>query len=132
VVAHWNESISSYGGVRRFEARLRHKDGSWRWFDIIAKNLLHNPAVGGVVIVCRDASERVEIDRRLREYVADLEHEKSQISTGAAADEIRTPIGGMVGFAELLLETTLSGAQRECAERIRDSGSQVLRLLERD
>lgn len=44
--------------VATFEARFRHTDGSWRTFEGIGKNLLHDPAVAGVVINSRDVTER--------------------------------------------------------------------------
>lgn len=38
--------------------RVRHGDGRWRWVEVAAKNLLHHPAVRGVVISTRDITER--------------------------------------------------------------------------
>jgi diguanylate cyclase (GGDEF)-like protein/PAS domain S-box-containing protein len=46
------------GGTADFAFRVRHRDGSWRWLDGIATNLLHDPAVAGVVINARDITER--------------------------------------------------------------------------
>lgn len=43
--------------------------------------------------------------------------------------DIRTPMGGVIGMADLLLETDLDGQQRECARIIRNSGDAILRLL---
>src|SRR5207248_159917 len=40
------------------ELRLRHSDGSWRDFELVATNLLQNPAVEGIVATCRDITER--------------------------------------------------------------------------
>jgi len=37
--------------------RTRHKSGAWRTMETIGKNLLHNPAVGGLVITSRDITE---------------------------------------------------------------------------
>ena len=36
----------------------RHKDGSWRWFEYTAKNLLGDPGVQGIVVNARDIHER--------------------------------------------------------------------------
>jgi len=46
--------------------RLRARDGSWRWFESTAKNLLHDPLVGGIVINSRDVSERRDTEAQLR------------------------------------------------------------------
>lgn len=40
------------------EYRLLHKDGSWRWFEGIATNLLNNPSVNAVVATYHDITER--------------------------------------------------------------------------
>jgi diguanylate cyclase (GGDEF)-like protein/PAS domain S-box-containing protein len=40
------------------ELRARHADGSWRDFEVIGKNLLHDPAICGLTINMRDISER--------------------------------------------------------------------------
>jgi PAS domain S-box-containing protein len=39
------------------EYRFRHKDGSWRWHEATAANLLADPAVGGLVVSSRDITE---------------------------------------------------------------------------
>jgi diguanylate cyclase (GGDEF)-like protein/PAS domain S-box-containing protein len=49
----------------RFDMRLRHGDGSWRWHELVARNLLLDPAVRGVVINHRDITERREFQDRL-------------------------------------------------------------------
>lgn len=53
--------------------------------------------------------------------------EKSFLAT--TSHEIRTPLNGILGTVSLLLETELDHAQREYAESIRSSGSQLLDLL---
>ncbi|MGH6925234.1 MAG: diguanylate cyclase [Propylenella sp.] len=40
------------------ELRARHADGTWRDFEVVGKNLLHDPAIGGLVVNLRDVSER--------------------------------------------------------------------------
>ena len=40
------------------EFRARHADGTWRDFEVVGKNLLHDTAVGGLVVNMRDISER--------------------------------------------------------------------------
>src|SRR5919199_2950759 len=47
------------GGTAQVEARLRHKDGSWRVFDAVGRNLLDEPSVRGLVVHARDITEQV-------------------------------------------------------------------------
>src|SRR6185369_9189250 len=46
------------GQMTLIEARFRQKDGSWRYLEALGRNLLHNPAVGGIVVHSRDVTER--------------------------------------------------------------------------
>jgi two-component system sensor histidine kinase/response regulator len=44
-------------------------------------------------------------------------------------DEIRTPMTGVIGMSELLLETSLSAGQRDYAEGVRDSAQALLTVI---
>lgn len=46
--------------------RVRAKDGSWRCFEAIGNNLLHEPSVGGIVINSRDVTERRRVEEKYR------------------------------------------------------------------
>jgi len=50
-----------------FEARITHTRGDWRHMEIVATNLLENPAVEGIVVNARDVTERVEVAAQLEE-----------------------------------------------------------------
>jgi diguanylate cyclase (GGDEF)-like protein/PAS domain S-box-containing protein len=58
-------SVGSGSGVKDpLEVRVRHADGSWREVEIVANNLLDDPAIGGILINARDVSERRQAQRR--------------------------------------------------------------------
>ena len=48
-------------------SRLRHKDGSWRWIEGFATNLLAEPSIGGIVINYRDITERKQFAAALED-----------------------------------------------------------------
>ncbi len=54
-------------------ARILHKDGTWRWLEGIIINMLHEPAIGGIVNNFRDVTTKVlaeqekEFERRDKE-----------------------------------------------------------------
>jgi diguanylate cyclase (GGDEF)-like protein/PAS domain S-box-containing protein len=54
------------GSETGLEFRVRHADGSWRILEAIAKNLLDDAAVGGVVVNFRDITERKALEEQLR------------------------------------------------------------------
>ncbi len=49
----------------RFEARVRHADGSRRWLEVISVNRLDDPDLRGVVVTARDITERKALQARL-------------------------------------------------------------------
>jgi len=58
---------STPGQARSLQARLRHIDGSWRYIEALATNLLTDPDVQGIVLNCRDVTERAAAEEALRE-----------------------------------------------------------------
>jgi diguanylate cyclase (GGDEF)-like protein/PAS domain S-box-containing protein len=79
------------------EGRLRHRDGSWRWFEAITTNLLDEPTIGGIVLNARDISERKRAEEQL------------------AHRTFHDPLTGLPNRALLLdrLEHALARAQRQ-------------------
>jgi diguanylate cyclase (GGDEF)-like protein/PAS domain S-box-containing protein len=59
----------------RLEARMRHGDGSWRWYESIFTNRVDSSAVNGIVANVRDTTERVLGEHALRESERQLEHQ---------------------------------------------------------
>jgi PAS domain S-box-containing protein len=134
-----------YGKTVNLEFRIRHKEGGWRTMEVTGRNLVHNPVIGGLVLSWRDVTERVEARMKIREYSSELEHKHMKLmetltDSGLSsprldlltsiAEEIRTPIIGIGGITDLLLETRLEPAQRECAQRIRDSAQNLLTVVD--
>jgi diguanylate cyclase (GGDEF)-like protein/PAS domain S-box-containing protein len=56
----------SPGAQMTGELRIRHADGSWLSIEAVLKNLLDDPAVGGVVINYRDVTARKGLEEELR------------------------------------------------------------------
>jgi len=55
-------------GVTQYaEIRIRHKDGTWHYYEALANNLLDNPIVQGIVVHTRDVTERKQWEEALRE-----------------------------------------------------------------
>ena len=46
--------------------RIRHKDGGLRWIEAVARNLLHEPRVGSIVIYFRDVTDRKATEEALK------------------------------------------------------------------
>jgi diguanylate cyclase (GGDEF)-like protein/PAS domain S-box-containing protein len=53
-----------------FEARVRHRDGTWRIFEGVGRNLVGDPVVRGVVINARDVTQRRRREEQVRRLAA--------------------------------------------------------------
>jgi len=54
------------GASASFDARVRHKNGSWRWMDVTFTNRLDDPTVNGVIGNFRDVTDRHTAEQALR------------------------------------------------------------------
>ncbi|MCX5995819.1 MAG: PAS domain S-box protein, partial [Chloroflexi bacterium] len=69
----YNELMQNPANLIRTEVRVRHKDGSWRTVEAIARNLLDNPAVKGIVVNYRDVTEREQAHEELLGHTRQVE-----------------------------------------------------------
>src|SRR5262249_8753758 len=63
---HFAEVVLQHGLTLATELRLQHANDTWRDFEVVATNLLGQPAVAGVVVTYRDVTERKAFERQLR------------------------------------------------------------------
>jgi diguanylate cyclase (GGDEF)-like protein/PAS domain S-box-containing protein len=56
----WGELLTTPGVTPPLLIRMRLGDGTWRWLESFATNLLHDPEVAGLIITTRDVTEREE------------------------------------------------------------------------
>jgi PAS domain S-box-containing protein len=61
------ELLGTPDATRTSAARLLHADGDWRRFEWKAANLMAEPAVAGLVLNCRDVTERTRLEEQLRQ-----------------------------------------------------------------
>lgn len=109
------ESRARPGEPLRLEFRCRHRDGSWRLLEVWVRNLLHDPAVGGVVCNSRDITERRELESRLQQS---QKMEAIGCLAGGVAHDFNNLLTVIAGNAEILLQSPLAEAveRREIEE----------------
>jgi diguanylate cyclase (GGDEF)-like protein/PAS domain S-box-containing protein len=70
------------GNIARAETRLRHRDGSWRWFESTFTNLFEDPGIHGWVANLRDITERRQSDAALRQAQEVFRHAFDEAGIG--------------------------------------------------
>ena len=110
--------------------RLRHADGHWVPIEAVAKNMLDDPVVQGIVVHSRDVTDtvRYEAERAARERAEELLEAKTNFLNNMS-HELRTPLASIIGFAEVLEEEG-DGQQQEFAGRIAESGERLQATLD--
>jgi len=88
--------VKNPGSTYQGEVRAEHRDGSLRTLEVIARNFLDDPVVGGILVNFRDITERKTAEERRVEHAAALARaEELQLSRQrivAAQESVRREI----------------------------------------
>lgn len=63
----FNTGLDKPGIKEPIEARARHKDGHWIYFESSYNNMLNVPDINGIIVVARDIMKRKKIENILRQ-----------------------------------------------------------------
>lgn len=124
--ATFQEHLPIPGSITPIELRFRHKDGSWRILEATGNNLLHEPAVAGIVVNSRDITERKRTE--------DVLHATEKLATtgrlaAAIAHEINNPLEGVTNLLYLLENhASLDATARHYARMAQEEVARVARI----
>lgn len=115
------------------EFRMRHKKG--HWVDILSRaNMVFDDKGTPIRVVgtCQDISGRKEYEKELKQAKLNAEQSDRLKSAFLAnmSHEIRTPMNGILGFMDLLEDTTITSVEREqFISIIKSSGARLLNTI---
>ncbi|MFB6178372.1 MAG: histidine kinase N-terminal 7TM domain-containing protein [Halorientalis sp.] len=118
--------LADPGTQTRVEYRVPDAGGNWRTLDAIAKNLLHDPFVEGIVLNGRDVTERKEREREL-----EAKNERLDRFASVVSHDLRNPIqvaGANVDLAEETGDPDRFDAIRRAVDRMDRLVDDVLTL----
>ena len=134
VFSIFGDLARKHGEVVQSELRVWHKDGTLRLVEVVGQNLLHNPAVNGIVTNIRDITERRQAEEALkhlyqqeRELRQQLEQEmKKRVEfTRAIAHELKTPLTSLLASSDLLASEIDTEPLQTLARNIRQGASNL-------
>lgn len=110
--------------------RVRHADGSWRYLEIVARNLLHDPAVRALVVNAHDVTARTLAEERLAaaKEAAEAANQAKSEFLARMSHEMHTPLAEILGMAAVARNESdrLPAAVREGLEAIERSARALL------
>jgi len=95
------------GGTVQLDIRVLHRDGSWRTLEVIARNLLDDPVVAGIVVNQRDITQRKQAEETLREseekyrtILEDIEDGYYEVDVAGNFTFFNDPMCEMIGYSK--------------------------------
>lgn len=119
-------------GVARVEMRVRPVDGIPRWFSFIETPVTGPGGRTQWLRAGSDITERIESARSLDEALhrAEAANVAKSRFLATVSHEFRTPLNGILGMADLVLDTGLDAEQRTYVEAVKTSGRALLTLID--
>lgn len=125
------EGLKEIGYIDNLETVFRAKDGSLITA-LVSANIITLNEKPHILLICRDISDRKRVETELL-IAKEKAEESDRLKTSFLANlshELRTPMNGILGFAELLDDDTLTPEVRnEYISVINDSGQSLLEVI---
>lgn len=132
----FRRSIEQYmqtGSSIEYEMRLRHADGTYRWFEIKAVAAFGDDGKPTRLVgSAGDITQRRASEDALKEAQAEAVKTSKAKSEFVAtvSHELRTPLNGVIGMLDLMAHANLNSDQQPLADTAMDSAVGLLAILD--
>ncbi|GAM26465.1 hypothetical protein SAMD00019534_096400 [Acytostelium subglobosum LB1] len=118
-------------GIFEIECRMRKSSGSYLYIimrgKVVSELTRDSMRMAGTL---RDITSRKDMLRLILEKEAAEEANKAKSAfVATVSHEVRTPLSGVIGVSDLLLETTLNEEQRDYVQTIQKSSQALLTII---
>jgi PAS domain S-box-containing protein len=117
---------------RRWDARVRCKDGSYCWVESTASNLTHDLDVQAIVLHQRDVQARIEAQTSFQQQSDELLRSNLRMEEFAytVAHDLREPLRAISVYTELLLSgSQLDADSRQMAAFVVEGAARMSRMI---
>ncbi len=127
----WLKLLKELGSITDYHSKQKTKTGK-----ILDLNLTTNATTTGdghrvYLTILRDITKKLEDEKKL--VIAKNEAEQASLAKSNflanMSHEIRTPMNGIIGMTNIVLDSTLSGEQRNYLNMVRSSADRLLDII---
>ena len=107
--------------------KIKTKDGSYKWIEWQLSKGVNNTYISIGTDITNKINEQIELKKAKETAEKSLKVKDEFLAN--MSHEIRTPLNAVIGFTDLLLETTLNAEQRAHLETMKNSGEILNSLI---
>ncbi len=90
-------------------SRLKHKNGTWRWYEATLTNMLHSPLINGIVDNFRDITDRKIAEEERAKIINDIVQRNKNLEQFSyiVSHNLRSPVANIIGLANVLKDADI-------------------------
>jgi PAS domain S-box-containing protein len=116
-----NPGVTILGHV----SRLKHKDGTWRWYEGTITNMLHDPAFNGIIDNFREITDKVNFIEKIKE-----KNEKINKLNWMQSHIVRAPLARILGLSNILALSEVEEIKKsELINYIKESAEELDKVI---